>query len=76
MPSLLGPPSAGTESDRAVCAQDRVSTTSCTFWFDVNVTSVSEVIGRKPTGRTDKAETLSLSWKKHHQLAGKLRKLF
>lgn len=45
------------------------------LWFDVNVTSVSGVMERKPTGRTDKAETLSPSWKKHHQLAGKLRKL-
>lgn len=53
-----------------------VSIHSCTFCFDVNVTSVSGVIKRKPTGRIDQAETLSLSWKKHHQLAGKLRKLF
>lgn len=76
MPSLPGPPSAGTESDGAICAQDRDSIDLRTFWCDVNVTSVSGVIERKPTGRTDKAETLSPSWKKHHQLAGKLRKLF
>lgn len=53
-----------------------VSSALHTFGFDVNVTSVSGVTERKATGRTDKAETLSLSWKKHHQLAGKLRKLF
>lgn len=58
MPSLPGPPSAGTESDGAVCAEDRVSINSRTFRFDINVTSVSGVIERKPTGRTDKAETL------------------
>lgn len=76
MSSLPGPPSAGSQSDGAVCAQDRVSINSCTFLFDVNVTSVSGVIERKPTGKTDKAETLSPSWKEQHQLAGKLRKLF
>lgn len=36
-----------------------VSIASCTFWFDVVVTSVSGVIERNLTGRTDKAETLS-----------------
>lgn len=60
----------------AVCAPGRVSRAFHTLGFDVNVTSVSGVTGRKATGRTDKAETLSLSWKKHHQLAGKLRKRF
>lgn len=53
-----------------------VSIHSCTFCFDVNVTSVSGVIKRKPAGRIDQAETLSPSWEKHHQLAGKVRKLF
>lgn len=53
-----------------------VSSDLHTFGFDVIVTSVSGVTERKMTGRTDKAETLSMSWKKHHQLAGKLRKLF
>lgn len=76
MPSVPGPPSARTEGDGAVCAPGRVSSDLHTFGFDVNVTSVSGVTEQKTTGRTDKAETLSLSWKKHHQLAGKLRKLF
>lgn len=40
-PLYLFPNSAGSESDGAVCAQDRVSINSCTFLFDVNVTSVS-----------------------------------
>lgn len=73
MPS--GPPS-GTEGDGAVCAPGRVSSDLHTLGFDVNVTSVSGVTEQKATGRTDKAEALSLSWKEHHQLAGKLRKLF
>lgn len=73
MPSVPGAPSAGTG---AVCAPGRVSSDLHTFGFDVNVTSVSGVTERKTTGRAHEAETLSLGWKKHHQLAGKLRKLF
>lgn len=76
MPSVPGPLSAGTEGDGAVCAPGRVSSDLHTFGFDVIVTSGSGVTERKMTGRTDKAETLSMSWKKHRQLAGKLRKLF
>lgn len=70
MPSLPAPPSA------AELFVLRSFHRLVYLWFDVNVTSVSGVMERKPPGRPDKAETLSPSWKKRHQLAGKLRKLF
>jgi len=75
-PLYLVPLQRGMRAMELFVLKTRVSIDSHTFWFDVNVTSVLGVIEQKPTGRTDKAETLSPSWKKHHQLAGKLRKLF
>lgn len=73
MPSVPGPLSAGTEGDGAVCAPGSFQWHAHLWVCHLGLSWVTE---RKTTGRTDKAETLSLSWKKHHQLAGKLRKLF
>lgn len=78
MPSVPGIPHAHEQGVRVMglFVLQAVSSALHTLGFDVNATSVSGVTGRKATGRTDKAETLSLSWEKHHQLAGKLRKRF